>query len=83
MTALTQTNSNKQFIPAGEFFALVRTSQDFTEWLCRRIYDFEMELNHDFYIFLSSEAVRELSKMETFRDRNAHKLITDILKENG
>jgi phage anti-repressor protein len=66
MTTIKQ--SDKQFIPASEFFAALKTNQDFSDWIIRRIYDLEMELNEDFYIFLDLEAARELSKIESFRE---------------
>jgi phage anti-repressor protein len=82
MTTVKQATENRQFIPANEFFALLRTNQDFSDWMCRRINELDMELNHDFYIFLDMEAARELSKIETFHDKSAHKLLNSILKEN-
>jgi phage anti-repressor protein len=80
MTTQIQTNSDGRFIRADEFFALLRTNLEFSDWLCRRIHEFDMKFNQDIYIFLDLESAKELSKIETFQDRSAHKRFNSILK---
>jgi phage anti-repressor protein len=75
-----QASIDKQLILANDFFALLKTSDDFLEWMYRRITDFDMKINHDFYIFLDSEAVKELAGYETFYDREARKSVNKAVK---
>jgi phage anti-repressor protein len=78
MTAV-QIQNNKRLILANDFFALLKTKEDFMEWMYRRITDREMEANSDFYIFINSEAIAELSKHESFRDAESKKQLQEII----
>jgi phage anti-repressor protein len=79
MTTAKYKESDKTLILANDFFDLVKTREDFSEWLYRRISDFDMEVNHDFYIFLDVEAAKELSGYETFKDKKDLEKIRRVL----
>jgi phage anti-repressor protein len=79
MTTIKQ--SDKQFISAIDFFSMLKTNQDFSKWIVRRIYDLKLEINHDIHIYLSDEVIMELSKIETFNDGSARKQINKILNK--
>ncbi|MDR0682038.1 MAG: antA/AntB antirepressor family protein [Dysgonamonadaceae bacterium] len=78
MTTVKETTTNKQLILANDFFELIKTKEDFTEWLYRRISEFEMEFNADFCIFIDAEAAIEIAKYETFRDTEAKERLNKI-----
>jgi phage anti-repressor protein len=79
MTTAKYKESDKRLILANDFFDLVKTKEDFLEWMYRRILNFDMEVNHDFYIFLDVEAAKELSRFESFKDKKALEKINRIL----
>jgi hypothetical protein len=79
-----QTKENKKLILANEFFSMVKTKKEknndeFVSWVSRWIRTLKLELNYDFYIVLSDEAAEDLAKYETFQDREAKKILNEII----
>jgi phage anti-repressor protein len=75
----TVKQNKKQFIPATEFYSLLKTNQEFVDWIIRRIYDFDMEINQDFCIYIDRKAAEELSRIETFANKEAREKLNEIL----
>jgi phage anti-repressor protein len=81
MTTVREINTGKQMILANDFFKLLKTKEDFMDWMYQRITKYEMELNNDFFLFLPLDAVKELSRYETFQDARTRELIEQLETE--
>ncbi|MDR2057657.1 MAG: hypothetical protein LBP83_05140 [Dysgonamonadaceae bacterium] len=81
MTTVKTEIVEKQLILANDFFDLLKNSdkENFIEWMYRRITQFDMELNHDFFIFIDAEAVKELAKYESFKHTEDREKINNII----
>jgi hypothetical protein len=63
---------------ANDFFSLLKTKEDFCSWMYSRIVTLEMELNHDFYIFIPASVAKELSRIESFKDERTRHMIKEM-----
>jgi hypothetical protein len=81
-TVTTKTPEGKQLILANDFFDLLKTKENFLEWLYRQITTRDMEFNYDFYIFLDADAVKELARYESFKDKTKREMIEKQLANN-
>jgi phage anti-repressor protein len=78
MTELRTIEPGNQLILANDFYRLLKTKDDFCSWLYNRITNLDMELNNDFVIFLPTNVIKELSKIESFKDERTRQLINEL-----
>ena len=69
--SITKVKRGKQILLlANDLFAMLGRRDDFREWLANRIDAWQMESSVDFFIFLSEEAVEEVLKHESIKEKD-------------